>query len=117
MVTQVDDKVIDVHDEHKHGNNMKPEDIKEILDVVSEKIPELLEKLSDILYSKENAQKYGEAVATFYKSLIDAGMEPSEAFSLTEKYMSSLTPLSAIGGAFNKGSGEKNGGGFNINID
>jgi len=106
-----------MHDEHKHGPDMSAEDIKEILDVVAEKIPDLLEKLSDILYSKENAQKYGEAIGTFYKSLIDAGMEPGEAYSLTEKYMSSLSPLSAIGGAFNKGSGEKNGGGFNINID
>lgn len=105
-----------MHDEHKRGNDMDPEAIKEILDVVSEKVPELLEKLGDILYSKENAQKYGEAVATFYKSLIDAGMEPSEAYALTDKYMSSLSPLSALGGAF-KGSGEKNGGGFNINID
>jgi hypothetical protein len=106
-----------MHNEHKHGNDMDPEAIKEILEVVSQKVPELLEKLSDILYSKDNAQKYGEAIATFYKSLIDAGMEPGEAYALTEKYMSSLSPLSAIGGAFNKGSGEKNGGGFNINID
>jgi hypothetical protein len=106
-----------MHNEHKRGNDMSPEDIKEILDVVSEKIPELLEKLSDILYSKENAQKYGEAISTFYKSLVDAGMEPGEAFALTDKYMSSLSPLSALGGALSHGSGEKNGGGLNINID
>ncbi|UCC92416.1 MAG: hypothetical protein JSW25_07010 [Thermoplasmata archaeon] len=106
-----------MHDDTKHGREMTPEQIGEILDVVSVKVPELLEKLSDILYSKENAQKYGEAVATFYKSMVDAGMEPAEAFSLTEKYMSSLSPLSALGGAFNKGSGEGNGNGFNIKID
>ena len=96
---------------------MSPEDIKEILAVVTEKVPELLEKLSDILYSKENAVKYGEAIATFYKTLIDAGMEKDHAFDLTEKYMSSLSPMSAIGGAFKHGHGESNGGKFNIKID
>ena len=105
-----------MHDEHR-GPDMSPEDIKEILEVVTEKVPELLEALSDILYSKENAVKYGEAVATFYKTLVDAGMETDQAFELTEKYMSSLSPMSAIGGAINRGHGEGNGGKFNIKID
>jgi hypothetical protein len=81
---------------------MSPEDIKEILDVVAEKIPDLLEKLSDILYSQENAVKYGDAVATFYKRLIDAGMDNDQAFQLTEKYMSSLSPMSAMSDAMSK---------------
>jgi hypothetical protein len=81
---------------------MSPEDIKEILDVVAEKIPDLLEKLSDILYSQENAVKYGDAVATFYKRLIDAGMDQDQAFTLTEKYMSSLSPMSAMSDAMSK---------------
>lgn len=85
---------------------MNPEDIKEILDVVAEKIPDLLEKLSDILYSQENAVKYGDAVATFYKRLIDAGMEPDQAFELTEKYMSSLSPMAAMGDAFKNRNGK-----------
>ena len=89
-----------MHNEHKNGPDMSAEDIKEILDVVAEKIPDLLEKLSDILYSKENAEKYGDAVATFYTRLIEAGMEPDQAFQLTEKYMSSLSPMSAMGDAF-----------------
>lgn len=88
-----------MHDEH-HGPDFSPEDIKDILDAVSEKIPDLLEKLSDILYSRENAEKYGDAVATFYKRLLDAGMEPDQAYELTEKYMSSLSPIAAMGNAF-----------------
>jgi hypothetical protein len=99
-----------MHDEHR-GPDMSAEDIKEILDVVAEKIPDLLEKLSDILYSQENAAKYGDAVATFYKRLIDAGMEPDQAFELTEKYMSSLSPMSAMSDAMGKRHGNGNGNG------
>ena len=81
---------------------MSAEDIKEILDVVAVKIPDLLEKLSDILYSKDNAVKYGDAIATFYTRLLEAGMEPDQAFSLTEKYMSSLSPMSAMSDVMSK---------------
>ena len=105
-----------MHDEHSHGQDWKPEDIKEILDVVAEKVPDLLEKLSDLLYSKENAEKYGDAVATFYTRLIEAGMEPDQAFQLTEKYMSSLSPMSALGGAIGKHA-NSNGSGLNLKIE
>jgi hypothetical protein len=95
-----------MHDEHGHqhghGPDMSPEDIKEILDVVAQKVPDLLEKLSDILYSKENAVKYGDAVATFYTRLVEAGMEPDQAYALTDKYMSSLSPMSAMGDVMSK---------------
>ena len=93
-----------MHDEHR-GPDFSPDDIKDILDAVSDKIPSLLERLSDILYSKDNAEKYGDAVATFYKRLIDAGMEPGQAYELTEKYMSSLSPMSAMGNAFKNRNG------------
>jgi hypothetical protein len=85
------------------GEDWGPEEVKEILDVVAEKIPNLLESLSDILYSKENAQKYGDAVAHFYKSLLEAGMTTEQAFELTEKYMSSLSPLASMGGMLKEG--------------
>lgn len=88
---------------------MGPQEIKEILDVVAEKIPDLLDKLSDILYSKESAEKYGDAVATFYGRLIEAGMDPGQAFELTEKYMSSLSPMSAVGNAIGHKRREGNG--------
>lgn len=67
-----------------------PEKIKEILDVVSEKVPGLLEKLSDILYGENQAEKYGKAVATFYNELKETGMDKEQIFELTREYMSTL---------------------------
>ena len=68
-----------------------PEQIKKILNVVSEKVPELLERMSDILYGKDKAKKYGLAVATFYKELKAAGMTDEQAYELTREYMSALS--------------------------
>ncbi len=71
--------------------------VKEILEVVSEKIPALLNSLTDVLYGKESAAKYGQAIAGFYKSLKDSGMTDQQAFELTKTYMSSLDLAGLIG--------------------
>jgi len=73
-----------------------PDQVKDLISSLSDKIPDLLSSLSDVLYSKENAEKYGAAVAHFYKSMVDAGMAPDQAYELTQRYMSSLSPLASL---------------------
>ncbi|MFQ5910125.1 MAG: hypothetical protein ACE5IJ_05310 [Thermoplasmata archaeon] len=80
------------------------EEVKEILEVVSEKIPALLNSLTDVLYGKDQAAKYAQAVAGFYKTLKESGMTDDQAFSLTQAYMSSLNLPGMIGDAI---SGKK----------
>ncbi|MFQ6107738.1 MAG: hypothetical protein ACE5QF_09195 [Thermoplasmata archaeon] len=75
------------------------EEVKEILEVVSEKIPALLSSLTDVLYGKEQATKYAQAVAGFYKALKESGMTDEQAFELTQAYMSSLNLPGMIGKA------------------
>ena len=75
---------------NKHDNMPDPEKIKEILDVVSKKIPGLLKELSSLLYSPESAKKYAEAAAIFYKELKAAGMTDKQAYELTSQYLSTL---------------------------
>ncbi|HYM38828.1 MAG TPA: hypothetical protein VEY12_01610 [Thermoplasmata archaeon] len=66
------------------------EKFKDILNVVGEKIPALLNSLTDSIYGKEASAKFGTAVANFYKTLKDSGMTDEQAYKLTEQYMSSL---------------------------
>jgi hypothetical protein len=74
--------------------------IKEILDVVSEKVPELLEKVTGALYGADNAKRFAAAVAEFYKSLKAAGMNEEQAYELTKEYMTSLNLGGLMGKAF-----------------
>jgi hypothetical protein len=67
-----------------------PEKIKEILDVISEKVPGLLKQLSELLYGPKSAKQYAEAAAIFFKDLKAAGMTDAQAFELTKQYMSTL---------------------------
>jgi len=85
-------------DWHDHEKMPDPEKIKEILDVVAEKVPGLLRELSNILYSPQSAKQYAEAAAIFYKELKAAGMSEKEAYELTSQYLSTLN----IGKMMNK---------------
>lgn len=78
--------------DHTHGHEPMPdpEEIKKILKVVSEKVPDLLTKLSDVLYSTDQAKKFGKAAAIFYKELKGTGMTNEQIFELTRQYMSTL---------------------------
>jgi len=67
-----------------------PEKIKEIMDVISEKVPGLLKQLSELLYGPKSAKQFAEAAAIFFKELKTAGMTDAQAFELTRQYMSTL---------------------------
>jgi hypothetical protein len=69
---------------------MKPEQARELLEAFSEKIPGLLNSLTDAIYGKDASAKFGTAVADFYTTLKESGMTDEQAFKLTEQYMSSL---------------------------
>jgi len=84
--------------EHSEHDMPDPETIKEILNIVSDKIPELLKELSGVLYSPEQAKQFGLAGATFFKEMKAAGMTDEQAFILTNQYMSTLSFSSAMHG-------------------
>ena len=99
------------------------QEVKEILEVVSEKVPKLLEEITEALFSPEKAEKFGETVAKFYKSMVDSGMSPDQAFELTQKFMDSSSPggmiANALGGLGGSGNVHKevhiHGGGHDEN--
>ncbi len=68
-------------------NQVDAEQMKEIFKVIKEDVPELLDRITKILYNAQEAEKFGMSVATFYKALKDAGMTNEQAFELTRKFM------------------------------
>ena len=63
------------------SNDMpEPEKLKEIMQVMSDTIPELLNSITRVLYGAKEGEEYGKAVANFYKALKDGGMSNEEAF-------------------------------------
>lgn len=70
-----------------------PEEVREILEVVSDRVPALLRGIRDVLYSREAAENMAEAVATFYKKLVEAGVPPQDALEMAKGYMIDLRSL------------------------
>ena len=86
--------------------DIEPEEIKDILGFIGEKLPELLDDLTNAIYGKEASAKFGSAVSNFYRTLKDSGMSDEQAFKLTEQYMSSLN----LGGMIAKAISQRHAG-------
>ena len=66
------------------------ESVREILDVVSDRIPKLISGVQEAVYSPEQSKQLALSIAEFYKTLTEAGMDPSSANALTITHMSNL---------------------------
>lgn len=87
-----------------HGPEMPdPEKIGKVMESIFEKLPDLLTKLGDVLYSTDQARKFGAAAAVFYKELKGTGMTDAQIFELTRQYMSTLNIGGMIGDMRRKG--------------
>jgi hypothetical protein len=78
-------------DEESHSELVRDiDDLREVLGVVGDKVPALLRDLRNVLYSPEAAANMADAVATFYKKLVDAGIPKEDAMDMTRGYMINL---------------------------
>lgn len=66
------------------------QELREVLSVVTQQVPGLLKGLRDVLYSKEAAENMADAVGTFYKKLVDAGIPKDDALEMARGYMINL---------------------------
>ena len=73
--------------------NHDVEELREVLEVVSDKVPGLLRGLRDVLYSKESAENMAESVGTFYKKLVESGIPKEDALEMTRGYMINLRDI------------------------
>jgi hypothetical protein len=66
------------------------QDIKELLQAVTDKVPALLTQLRNTLFSAEAGQELGRAVGAFYKELVDSGIPAEDALAMAKGYINSL---------------------------
>ncbi len=79
--------MIDVDWEEDGGSDV--EELREVLSAVSEfldKLPELVKKVLDALYSKDLGERVGDSVATFYRKLRESGMPEDMVNKMTMEF-------------------------------
>ncbi len=69
-------------------------EVKEILTVVSEKVPALIKGLISSVFSPEAAKDMGKAAATYYQELKAGGIPDEVAVKMTQDYVSTFSKVS-----------------------
>lgn len=77
------------------SGNMDVKEISEMLDAVSDKMPKIIKGLLTTLYSVESGKNMGQAVGSFYKEILAAGIPNEDAIKMTKDYMLSLKDITA----------------------
>jgi len=69
------------------------DDLRELLETVGDKVPDLLRGLRNLVYSKEAAENMADAVSTFYTKLVAAGIPKEDALDMARGYVLNLREL------------------------
>jgi len=83
-------------DDEKRHRHDSPEEVAEILSVVSDKVPGLIKGLVNAVFSEESARNMAKAAATYYKELKDGGLPDDVALRMTQDYVSLFTKIGDI---------------------
>jgi hypothetical protein len=87
-----DEKERETRRERKH-EEQSPENIKEILNVVSSEVPALVKNLLGSVFSEEAGRSMGKAAAAYYKEMKAGGLPEQVAVKLTEDYMRTFSSI------------------------
>lgn len=69
------------------------QDLSELLDTVTAKVPKLIKDLVGSLYSPEAGADMGKAVGAYYKNLVEAGLPQDVAVEMAKDYALSVTKV------------------------
>jgi hypothetical protein len=88
---------------HKKVEQSDADEVREILSVVSDKVPALVKGLVTSIFSEDAARGMGKAAATYYQELKAGGIPDSVAVQMTKEYIGTFTKISEV---FKSGSHE-----------
>lgn len=69
------------------SNEIPVKEIGELFYVLSEKLPGVMKAVRDSFFSAEAGAGLGDAVGSFYKSLVDKGIPDEKAYELTLAFL------------------------------
>jgi hypothetical protein len=101
--------VFEVKNMAKH-EEVDPENVKEILSVVSSEIPTMIKSILSSVFSEEAGRSMGKAAAAYYKELKDGGLPEPVAVKMTQDYMRTFTSIGETLRSAGKGGWGPHGG-------
>ena len=83
------------------------EEVREILSVVSEKVPALIKGLMSSVFSADSARDMGKAAATYYSELKAGGIPDDVAVQMTKEYIGTFSKISDFIKTASRGHGDE----------
>ncbi len=97
-------------DEEKKSEKHGPEELKEVLSVVSAEVPGMIKSILASVFSEEAGKNMGKAAAAYYKELKNGGLPETVAVKMTEDYMKTFTSIGdMLKGVSKHGAGDEMG--------
>jgi hypothetical protein len=82
--------------EKPRREQMNPEEIKNILGVVSTEIPGMIKNIMASVFSEEAGRNMGKAAGAYYKELKESGLPEDVTIKMTQEYMRTFTNLGEV---------------------
>jgi hypothetical protein len=82
--------------EERKNKKMDPENLKELLSVVSTEVPAMIKSIVNTVFSEEAGRNMGKAAAAYYKELKAGGLPDEVAVKLTQEYMQTFTSFGSM---------------------
>ena len=82
--------------EERKNRKMDPENLKELLSVVSTEVPTMIKSVISTVFSEEAGRNMGKAAAAYYKELKAGGLPDEVAIKLTQEYMQTFTNFGSM---------------------
>jgi len=95
----------EMRDGKKTRGSDDAEEVKEILSVVSEKVPALIKGLMSSVFSADSARDMGKAAATYYSELKAGGIPDDVAVQMTKEYIGTFSKISDFIKTASRGQG------------
>ena len=83
-------------DEGKKHRHESPEEVAEILSVVSDKVPGLIKGLVGAVFSEDTARSMAKAAATYYSELKAGGLPDDVALRMTQDYVGVFSKIGDV---------------------
>lgn len=99
---------------HKKVEQTDADEVREILSVVSDKVPALIKGLVSSVFSEDAAKGMGKAAATYYQELKAGGLPDAVAVQMTKEYVGTFSRISEI---FKSASRETSHKGVHVQIE
>ena len=82
-------------------------ELREVLDTVSDRVPKLIKGLISTLYSKESGASMGQSVGAYYQELVASGIPQDAALEMAKSSAISIKDIAGKGMNFQPGGGKK----------